>query len=232
MRNGRVAEKLCRAYGNDAREIDAAAGDILSDRHASGQTFARERTGVQIGGAAHNHAVDGNFFSGLNDDDGSDFDAFRIHALEFAVLFNVGVVGPDIHQFADVFAAFADSIGLKPFADLIKEHHRNGFGVVARIVVEGNCNGAERGNRHQEVFVENAAVANALCGLEENVIADQEIGNKKKRQPKKTGHRRQGDRNEKRRRQKDAHEHLFLLCCHKKNVPPEIGEISFGGLDN
>ena len=155
----------------------------------------------------------------MHDNNGSDLNRFGSDLFNFSASFNVGVIGANVHQIADVFAAFAHGISLKPFTDLIKEHHGNGFRVLAGIVVKCYGNGAQGSNGHQKIFIENTAVSYAFCCLEQDVIADKKIGDKVKRQSQRSRDRCKRETYEKRCCKDDAYKHLFLLCLHLLQSP-------------
>ena len=143
--------------------------------YLSREAFAGESSGVQTGRALFHHTVDGHFFPGLYHNDCADLHFIRVHLLQLAVLFQVGGVRANVHQFADVPAAFAHSVALEPFSNLIEQHDCNGFRVVAALFVESQNQGSYGGNSHEKTLVKDLAVPNAFHGLEQNVIADDPI---------------------------------------------------------
>ena len=121
------------------------------------QTFAGQRACVQRAGTFHDHAVDGNLFSGLHGDDGSDLHLIGINLLKDSVLLDIRVVGADIHQLADVAAALSDRVALEQLADLIEEHNGDGFDIISASGKSGRHR-ADGCHCHQEVFIEYLSV--------------------------------------------------------------------------
>ena len=76
---------------------------------------------------------------------------------------------------ADVPAALADGVALEQLADLVEQHDGDALDIVAALRPDGKEECAERRQCHQEVFVKCAAVDNALSGLFQDVIADDQI---------------------------------------------------------
>ena len=179
-----------------------------------GQALAGEGAGVQGGTALRNDAVKGDLLAGLHHDDGADGHLIRVHLHQLPVLLNVGVVGTDVHQGADVLAALAHGVALEQLADLVKQHDGDGFVVVAALFIDGQREGADSGHSHQEVLVEYPAVEDALSGLLHNVVADDDIGRQIQRQPQPAGDGDHVQRRQHHRCEDDAYQHLFLLFCH------------------
>ena len=127
--------------------VNAARDDLIASLDLTGQTFAGEGGSVQSGFSLHHGTVNGNFLARLNHDDGADTHLVRVYLFELAIPFNVGVVWTDVHQFADVAARFANSIGLEPFAYLIEQHNCNGLQIIT-VFVDSQCQSANGGNRH------------------------------------------------------------------------------------
>ena len=179
-----------------------------------GQALAGEGAGVQGGGTLRDDAVDGNLLAGLHHDDGADGHLIGIHLYQLAVLLDVGVVGADVHQGADVLAALAHGVALEQLADLVEQHDGDGLVVVAALFIDSQGEGADGGHGHQEVLVEYPAVEDALPGLLHNVVADDGVGRQIQRQPQPAGNGDKVQGHQHDRRDEDADEHLFLLLCH------------------
>ena len=125
--HGGFAEGLGGADLQHAGHVDAAADDLIAIGHVPGQTLASQGGGIQRGGALQHHAVQRHLFAGLDHDNGPHRHLVGIHLGQLAVLLDVGIVGPDVHQSGDVAAALAHSIALEQLADLIEQHHGHGL---------------------------------------------------------------------------------------------------------
>ena len=180
-----------------------------------GEALAGQGAGIEGGGPLYDHAVDRHLFPRLDDNDAAGLDLVGVYLLELPVRLDVGVVGPDVHQLADVAAAFADGIGLEPLAHLVEEHDGDRLGIVPASLVDGQQDGAYRRHRHQEVLVEDLAVFNPLERLPEDVVADRQVGDHVEGKPQDPFRRDKGQHCHHRRRGKDADEHLFLLFIHR-----------------
>ena len=179
-----------------------------------GQALAGEGAGVQGRAALHNDAVKGDLLAGLHHDDRADGHLIRVHLHQLPVLLDVGVVGTDVHQGADVLAAPAHGVALEQLADLVEQHDGDGFVVVAAFFVDGQREGADSGHSHQEILVEHPAVKDAAPRLPQNVIADDGVDRQVQRQPQPAGDGDNIQRRQHHRREDDAYQHLFLLFCH------------------
>ena len=214
----RLAEGLRCPDLQNARHVDAAADDLVAGHHVARQALTRQRRGVERGRAVDDLAVDGDLFTGLHDDDRADSHVVGVDLLEFAVTLDVGVVGANVHQRRDVAAGLADGVALEQLADLVEEHDRHGLVIVAALFIDGERDGADRGDCHQEVLVEHLMVADALPCLAQDVVADGDIGGKI--QNGGNGHRQRRELcdEEQRRRDEDAAEHLLLLFRHGNDL--------------
>ena len=86
----------------------------------------------------------------------------------------------DVHEVGDGLAGLAHRAPLEPLPDLEEQHHGDGLG-------EHDLGDArqgryeertESGDGHEEVLVEHLSVADVACGLEEDVVPDDEIRGK------------------------------------------------------
>ena len=179
-----------------------------------GQALAGEGAGVQGGAALHNDAVKGDLLAGLHHDDRADGHLIRVHLHQLPVLLNVGVVGTDVHQGADVLAALAHGVALEQLADLVEQHDGDGLVVVAALFIDGQREGADGGHGHQEILVEHLAVEDAAPRLPQNVIANDGVDRQVQRQPQPAGDGDHVQRRQHHRREDNAYQHLFLLFCH------------------
>ena len=178
-----LAKGFCGPDLQHAGHVDAAADDLVALPGVPGQALAGQGAGVQGGAALGDDAVDGHLLARLHHDDGADGHLVRVHLYQLAVLLNVGIVRPDVHQRADVLPALAHRVALEQLADLIEQHHGDGLVIVAALLIDGQRERAHRGHRHQEVLVEHPPVGDALPGLFQNVIADDQIRCQIQRQP-------------------------------------------------
>ena len=218
LRDGGLAEGLRGLDLQNTRHVDAAANDLVAGHHVARETLTRQCRGVERRRALDDLAVDRNFLARLDGDDRADGDVIGVDLLELAVVLDVGVVGTNVHQRRDVAAGLADGVALEQLADLVEEHDRHGLVIVAALFVDRERDGADRCDRHQEVFVEHLMVADALPCLAQNVVADGEIRGKIEDRGDDHRQRRKLCHKEQRRRDQDAVEHLFLLFRHKDDL--------------
>ena len=216
--HGGFAELLGGADLQQAGHVDAAADDLVALLSVTRQALAGEGAGVQGGAALRDDAVDGNLLAGLHHDDGADGHLIGVYLHQLAVLLDIGVVGADVHQGADVLAALAHGVALEQFTDLIEQHDGDGLIVVAALFIDGQSEGADGSHGHQKVLVEHLTLDDAPEGLAENIIADDEIGSQIQHRP---GHAADGEElhhGHQHRCGNDAPEDLLLLLCHVGHV--------------
>ena len=120
-------------------------------------------------------------------------------------IFQIGVVGTDIHQRCDGFAAPDYGHILKQLSGLIEQHDRDRF----RVFADGKC--ADGRDRHQKVLVEDFAVQDVADCPEKDVGTDDEIGCRA--QGDVQGRRRPGGA-EKQCARCNAHYGVFLSFVH------------------
>ncbi len=197
-----------------AGHVDAAADDLVALPGVPGQALAGQGAGVQGGAALGDDAVDGHLLARLHHNDGADGHLVRVHLHQLTVLLDVGVVRTDVHQRADVLPALAHRVALEQLADLIEQHHGDGLVVVAAFLIDGQRERTHRGHRHQEVLVEHPPVGDALSGLLQNVVADDQIRCQIQRQPQPPCHRDDVQRGQHHRRDEYAYEHFLLFFRH------------------
>ena len=202
-----------------AGHVDAAADNLVALPGVPGQALAGQGAGVQGGAALGDDAVDGHLLARLYHDDGADGHLVRVHLYQLAVLLNVGVVRTDVHQRADVLPALAHRVALEQLADLIEQHHGHGLHEVAAFLVKRQADGAHGGHSHQEVLVEHLAPEDALAGLAEDIIADDQVRRQVQQRPGQAPDGKQPDGQDQHRRDDDAAEHLFLLLGHASSPP-------------
>ncbi len=187
--------------------------------HLPGHALPGEGAGVQGGRSTHHHSVNGYLFPGLHQDNRAHLHLVRVYLLQIALLIlDVGIVGADIHQGADVLSAASHGHGLEQLANLIEEHDRHTLGELAlqppALIVNAQQHGSHRGNGHQEVLVEHLPVADAQCRLAQDVIAYNEVGHQVQCEPQIPLHGREVQRHHEDCRCDDAVQHFFLFLCH------------------
>ena len=212
--DGGFAEGLARPYLEDARHVDAAAYDLIADGDVARQALARQGAGVEAGGAFNDGTVNRNLLTGLDDDDAADLDLVRIDALKLAVLFDIRVVGADVHQGADVAAALADGVALEQLAYLVEQHDRDGLAKIGAALIHGQRDGTDSSDGHKEVFIKDLLVENALEGLAENVIADDYICREIQYHAEPCRETDKLDEDQQHRGNDNADQILFLLSVH------------------
>ena len=139
----------------------------------AGDRLAGEGGRVELGCALDDDAVDGHALAGLDYDDGSAGHLVRIYLLKVAFgIFNVRIIGRDVHHGANRLAALTYGIGLEELPYLVKEHNGCAFRHV-RVGVgkEHHSKGSERGYGHEEALVKGFAASNVVPGFFENVVA-------------------------------------------------------------
>ena len=121
--------------------------------------------------SGYDDAVQRNLLARLGDDDAAGRDVIRCYPVQFSTgIFQIGVVGTDIHQRCDGFAAPDYGHILKQLSGLIEQHDRDRF----RVFADGKC--ADGRDRHQKVLVEDFAVQDVADCPEKDVGTDDEIG--------------------------------------------------------
>ena len=204
----------------DAFLIDAAADDVVAGAHGAGAALAGQGGGVQRGFAGDDLAVQGDLLAGFDHDDGADLHIVRVDHADVALgVLQVGALGADVHQGGDAAAALAHGVGLEQLADLVEQHNGHALAVLAA------GDRADRGDGHEEVFVEDFAVFDAHEGFAQDIMADDEVGHQPQdeldepRQGNKVEEQRQGHRED--GSNDDALQRLFLLFVH--GVGPPFG---------
>ena len=96
---------------------------------------------------------------------------------------DVRVVGRDIHHVGDGLAAFTDSVALEELSHLVEQHNRGTFGHVwPRFGEKHHGERADGCDGHEEVLVEDLAVADVLDGFDDDVVAGDEVGGEEERE--------------------------------------------------
>ena len=90
----------------------------------------------------------------------------------------MGHIGTDIHEVGDTVATLALSIALEELAYLEKEHDKHSLRELSlgsrQETYEQGTNG---GHRHEEMLIESIAMTQALDGLLECVVTNEEVRN-------------------------------------------------------
>ena len=193
--------------------IDAAAENFFSLEHVARYAFSCQGTRIQAGRTRDDDAVNRHFFTGLHDDNRTDFDFVRVYLFQFAIGFDIGIIGPNIHQFADVAAAFADGIALEQFTNLVKEHNGNRFRIIA-VFIDSQCQGPHRRHGHEKIFVKHLTVANPLHGFAQYIIADNAVGNDIGCQPFPAADRKQINDTQQDTCHDNAYQRFLLFLVH------------------
>ena len=212
--DGGLAELLRGADLQHARQVDAAADDLVALRHVAREALAGQGAGVQRRRAGDDHAVQRDLLTGLDHDDAADLHLVRVHLLEGPVPLDVRIVRADVHQRGDALAALADGVGLEQLADLVEQHDCDGLGEIAAALVQRQRDGADRGHRHEEVLIEHLSVQDALARLVQDVVADDQVGRQVQDRRREHGQRREARRDQQDRGDDDAPQHLLLLSVH------------------
>ena len=212
--DGGLAELLGGFDFQNAGHVYAAAYNIVAGLGVAREAFTGQCAGVERGAAFNDDTVDRNLFAWLHNDDAADSDLIGIDLFKLAVALNVGIIGADIHERADVLAALADGVALEQLAYLVKQHNGDSLVVVAAALIYRQRKRADRGDGHQKVLVKYAAVEYALAGLSEYIVADDDVYDQIQRQTKQAGDGDEAQCDEHYGRNDDACQHLFLLLGH------------------
>ena len=227
--HGGFPELLGGADLQHAAHVDAAADDLVTLLHVTGQALAGEGAGVQAGAAADHHAVQRHLLAGLHHDDAAHGNFVGVHLLQLAVPLDVGVIGADVHQGADVPAALAHGVALEQLTDLVEQHDGDALYIVAALRPDGQEERTQGGDGHQEVLVKDAAVDDALARLAQDVVADHQIGDQVGDQLGDAGQRDELQGQQHGRRNEDADQHHFLFLRHGHDAPFQCGARHWAG---
>ena len=90
----------------------------------------------------------------------------------------MGHIGTDIHEVGDAVATLALCIALEELAYLEKEHDKHSLRELSLgSRQETYEQGSDGGHRHEEMLVESVAMTQALDGLLECVVTNEEVRN-------------------------------------------------------
>ena len=135
--------------------------------------FAGESGGVELGSTLNDCSIDGHALAWLDYDDASARHLVGVYLLKVAFgIFDVCIIGRDIHHGANGLAALSYGVGLEELSHLVKEH--NGCSLChVRVGVwkKHHSKSAERGHGHEEALVKCFAVTNVIPGFFEHVMA-------------------------------------------------------------
>ena len=206
--NGRFIKFFGCSDLEHACHVDAAADDLITWFCTSRKTFTCQCTGIEGCGSFYDHTVERDFFTWLYDDDGTDLNFIRVNFFQFTIVFDIGVVRADIHQFGDVAAALADRIALEKLADLVEQHNGCAFFVILQKDCSDSC------YCHQEVLVKYLFVADSLECFDQDIIADHKIWDHVKCKFQIAVNWKHGQYCDQYESYDDAGQHFFLLFVH------------------
>ena len=164
-----LRERLLHFDLQHAVEVDAAGVDDAARPDTARDGLSRQRGGVEPRVTAAHRAVERDALARVDEDRFAHGDVFRRDFFAAVVRFAACRVGTDRHQFLDRAAGTLDRHVLEQLPDLIKEHDRHGF----RIFPHGER--ADRGKRHQEVFIEQLAVQQVASRFPQYAPADEQV---------------------------------------------------------
>ena len=231
FRHRGFAELFGRLYLQHARHIDASADDLVALLCISRQALSCQCTCVESRRSFYDDTIDRNLLPRLHHDHGTGLYFVRIDLFQFPVLFNIGVIGTDVHQVTDISAAFANSITLEPLADLIEQHNRYGFYIIPCFVfshfgIYCNCDRADRGYRHQQALVKRLTVLDSFKCFDQDIIADHKIRDQIEDKSQNPFERQEIEPDQQRCRSQDPDQHFFLFFIHKSFLLSSYRKIS------
>ena len=219
--DGGFFKNFRNAHADMTRKIDRAADDGVACAERSRHGFTCERGGVDAGRTFFDDAVERDLFARFDDDDIADRDLIGRDLDDSAVFFEICVIGADIHECGDGFSRSADGVLLEQNADLIKEHHGDGFGIFS------DDERADRGERHQKILVEHLQVQTAAKSFQERIVADDEIGHEIEAEPRDALNGNERERREHGGGDQDARDFDLLLFCHNES-PRSKNDLAIG----
>ncbi len=180
-----MAEGLGGPDAQDAGKIDAAADDRVAGENVPGQALACQGGGIYSALPRDDFAVDGDFFPRADYNDSADRHSIRRNTQGFAVFFQVGEIGTDVHKLRDASSGAADGVLLKQRTGFIKNHNRHGFGIITQ-GDSANC-----GHGHEEVFIKDFPAELPPGSPQKDVPARQEIGRNQESKAPRSGYGKQ-----------------------------------------
>ena len=170
LRDRGLAEVFRRADPQRAREVHAAADDVVAFGHVTRHAFAGQGRRVQRRCAAYDHAVHGDLLAGTHHNDAADGHLGRVDRFDRAVLcLQVRAVRADVHEIRDALAALRRRELLEQFADLVKQKHGDRLDEVS----QGKCSDCRHG--HQEVLIQHLAIDDAEHRLTQHVVTHDQV---------------------------------------------------------
>ena len=156
--------------------VDASAENSAACFHFSGQRFPGEGCRIQQGTSFYYGTVQRDFLPGFYDNHVTDCHLFRRNFLQTAVSCqHMSKIRSNIHKRRNGAAGTTNSVVLKGFPHLIKEHNENGFTHFT------NDHSTYSRKGHQKVFIENLPFENILHCLQNDIIAKDCVRNQKQR---------------------------------------------------
>ena len=179
--HGRFGEGGLHLDADHAGHVDAARNRRNAGFDHGRHALAGKRARVELAFAFHDLAVERDALAGLDDDHIAHGHRRRIDLYEIAlVVLDVGEVGGDVHHGGDRLARLVGRVAFEQLAYLVEEHDRRAFGHMGlSFGKEDQSEGAECGNRHEQILVEGLSVDDAVPGFGEHVVAGQQVGHQK-----------------------------------------------------
>ncbi len=149
---GRFAEFLRDLHREGTVQVDGAGEHLAARLRTAREGFPRQGGGVQRRAALRDPAVQRDFFAGPHQDGIAHGDFFGPDPADRPARFQVGGIGPDVHQGGNGSFGAVHGPVLEIFPDPVKNHNRRALGVFA------DRKGAENRDAHQKILVEHVAV--------------------------------------------------------------------------
>ena len=220
--HGGLTEFLRSAQMQHARHVHAPAQDLIANRHLPRERFSREGCGIERRAPFGHDPVDRHFLAGQDYYYRTRLHIVGVHAAQAAVsVLDIGIIGADVHEGGNAAAALAHRIALEEFTYLIEEHYGYRLQIIAAALVKRQGKGAQGGDYHKEVLVEDPLVAYAQEGFAEDVVAYQDVDRQIIQEPVRhatkgqdAGIRQQSERHSKHGGACYAGQHYSLLPVH------------------
>ena len=193
------------AHGKQAALVDRAAEHGISLRDGGRDAFAGQCGGLHGRFSGQHDTVQRDALTRPHDDRFPDRDLLRRNREFGSVPQHGGAVRPDVHERGNRAAAPSDGNVLKQLADLEKDHDE------CRLRIFSDCEGAERGQRHQQGLVKELSVQQISHGIGQHGVSGNQIRHGKERQPPKPADRDQPRGNQQYHGRNDAEQGCFLF---------------------
>ena len=164
--DGGFSKFLCNTYTQQAALIHTAADDVTACAHIPRQRFACERRCINSGISVQNYTVQWDAFSCFDNDGVTHRHVVRVNLFQFAVTFNIGVIGPDVHQSCNGLTRTPHRIALEQLTHLIKQHDLYRFGKFLQTKSANSC------QCHQKIFIKYLPVSDIPYGFPHDVPPD------------------------------------------------------------